>query len=187
MENNNKHINDLKSTFKVPKNYFDDLEDKILSQIKLESLEKKNNFKTPSGYFNKSIDQLLPKKENVSKVIPFNRTKSFKTIRTLIAVAAILVLAVLLYPPKQTRTETDNTSVLAEIESIDFFNNLDAYTNSAVFEEEEEYNLIAALNFDESPEEKDFYYFNEDITINETSSDEIDEYMDSDFELDFNF
>jgi len=60
MTKNNLH--NIKETgFKAPKDYFDNLEDSILSEIKLKESSSDTGFKTPKDYFETLEDRIIEK------------------------------------------------------------------------------------------------------------------------------
>lgn len=176
MENKKEHIDQLKNNFSTPENYFNEFEDRLISISKIEGIGKKNNFNVPEGYFEKL--NVTPSTQENRKVIPFTQTKTYRLIRMGIAIAAIFILAFFIYNP--TKEKTENTKAIA-ISTDVLQEDLNNYTSS--FDDE---NLIAALSFDEAIEEKDNYFFNKEIDV-VTTSDDIDEYLSSDYEFDVNF
>lgn len=131
MRQKNKHSNfkltknQVKTTgFKIPMDYFDAIENDVISKLKTEKFSKKNSFKIPDDYFNSVEDIVVTKlkaeaiQKNNTTVIPdnyfdkiednvFNKLKSEKkakiiTLKTFtkvmapIAVAASLLLFVYL-------------------------------------------------------------------------------------------
>lgn len=176
MENKNSHIDKLKNNFSTPENYFNEFEDRLISLSKLEGIEKKNNFNIPEGYFEK-LNVTSPTQEE-QKVIPFTQTKTYRLIRYSVAIAAIFILAFFIYNP--TNENVENTPKIAITTEV-LHEDLDNYTSS--FEED---NLIAFLDFDEAIDEKDTYFFNKEIDV-VTTSDDIDDYLSSDYEFDVDF
>lgn len=92
MNKNNLH-NIKKTGFKDPEDYFNNLEDTILSHVKLEELAINSGFKTPENYFetleNKIIDKVSEKE--TSKVI------SLFSKRNLVYVSGIAAAILLLF------------------------------------------------------------------------------------------
>lgn len=70
MKKNNSH-NIKRTGFKVPEDYFDNLEDTILSHVKLEELATNSGFKAPENYFENLENQIIDKvsDKETSKVI----------------------------------------------------------------------------------------------------------------------
>jgi len=91
------NLNNIKNTgFKTPDNYFDAIEDTIMSAINQEcslNLSKETGFKTPDNYFGDIEDVIINKIEtkNTTKVIPlFSR-------RNLIYASSIAAAVLLLF------------------------------------------------------------------------------------------
>ncbi|MFI1771582.1 hypothetical protein [Thalassobellus citreus] len=75
MKKNNLH-NINETGFKVPKDYFENLEDAILSDIKLKELSHESGFITPKDYFDTLEDHIIEKtstKETPKVISLFNR------------------------------------------------------------------------------------------------------------------
>jgi len=83
---NKDNLNNIKNSgFKIPENYFQDIEYTILNNAKLKSLVKDSGFKVPDNYFEK----FTPSVQNKTKVITlFNR----KNIILVSSIAAAIVL-----------------------------------------------------------------------------------------------
>lgn len=94
-----------KPGFKVPENYFEELEEKLMqgfaeeNSIELPSV--KSGFKVPEGYFEKLEDQILEKQKSTGKVISIFRKEYLYYAA---AVAAIFIL-VWIAPFNKTATE----------------------------------------------------------------------------------
>ncbi|WP_397363141.1 hypothetical protein [Olleya sp. R77988] len=108
MKDNNLH--NIKETgFKTPQNYFEGLEDRILTHATLESLTKSTGFKTPEDYFDTIETSVLEKLNKPEpKVIPLFRRKSVLAISS-IAAALVLFFSLNLF---------NNTSTI-EIDHLD--------------------------------------------------------------------
>ncbi len=98
-------LNNINKTgFKVPKDYFENFEDMLLSEINLKESSKNTGFKVPEDYF-KSLDSHITeaiKKDNKPKVIklfPWKKT----AYATAVAASLILMLNVF-YKQKDTIT-----------------------------------------------------------------------------------
>ncbi|QCE42210.1 hypothetical protein [Psychroserpens sp. NJDZ02] len=78
------------SGFKVPKNYFEGLEDAILTQTLLETHTKVSGFKTPENYFD-TLDSAILSKIDKPEPKVFNLF-SKKTILSISSAAAAIVL-----------------------------------------------------------------------------------------------
>lgn len=91
MKTNKLHT--IKNTgFKVPKDYFDGIEDAILSDIKLKELAPQSGYKLPDTYFDSLEDTILNKvsAKETSKVISIFNIKNIIYMSS--AAAAILLL-----------------------------------------------------------------------------------------------
>ena len=84
------NLHNLKhSGFKTPENYFNTLEDQIMSQINLKELSPTSGFKTPDDYFNTIEKRILQQTKQQPKVIKlFNK----KTVIMVASAAAVIVL-----------------------------------------------------------------------------------------------
>lgn len=87
MKKNNLH-NIKDSGFKVPDNYFDQVESEIYNQIRLREKVATSGFKTPEGYFENFEDDLLSQLAKDETIKMFSYTKVISAI----AIAACLVL-----------------------------------------------------------------------------------------------
>ncbi len=76
------HIKPTENSFKVPKGYFDTVEDAIFAKLAVEKLSKKEGFSTPDSYFDTIEDSVFEKiqKENKQAVQLPNDGKSGFTI-----------------------------------------------------------------------------------------------------------
>tara|TARA_R110002049_G_scaffold143647_2_gene305840 strand:- start:1650 stop:2147 length:498 start_codon:yes stop_codon:yes gene_type:complete len=87
-------LHNIKETgFKVPKGYFDNLEDTVLRHIKLKELSSESGFKTPENYFDSLEDSILNKaseKESTKVISIFSR-------RNLIYASSIAAAVLLLF------------------------------------------------------------------------------------------
>ncbi|WP_299252582.1 hypothetical protein [uncultured Lacinutrix sp.] len=82
----NENLHSIKgSGFKIPQNYFEGLEDSILSEVKLKNLVSDSGFKTPEGY----LDNFTVSVKKETKVISIF---SKKNILLVSSIAASLVL-----------------------------------------------------------------------------------------------
>ncbi|GAA4239049.1 hypothetical protein GCM10022291_31860 [Postechiella marina] len=105
MKKNN--INSIKdSGFKVPKDYFSNLEDRLMSEIKLNQTVKDSGFKAPDDYFNTLESNILSKvsKKEPTKVIPLFNKKNLLYITSI--AAAVLLLFNLSIFEKETKWDT---------------------------------------------------------------------------------
>lgn len=93
---NNKLHNIKSHGFKVPKDYFDAFEEKLLNKIKDEDVvlgKTATGFKVPNGYFDTVEDLVLQKlsEDNKTKVIPLFRK------RTMVYISGIAASILLLF------------------------------------------------------------------------------------------
>jgi hypothetical protein len=75
-----KHIKPTENSFKVPKGYFDTVEDAVLAKLSAEKLSDKEGFSTPEIYFENIEDSVLEriKKERSSQsALPANKQTGF--------------------------------------------------------------------------------------------------------------
>lgn len=89
-----KKLHNIKdSGFKVPKNYFDGLEDSIMDQIILQEKVSDHGFKTPDDYFESLEDKIMEKATLKPKVITLF-TKRNLIYASSIAAAIVLMFAI---------------------------------------------------------------------------------------------
>lgn len=81
------------SGFKIPKNYFNDLEDKIITAAKLNTI-KNSGFKTPDNYFESIDDTILSK---IAKDKESTKVISIFTKRHLIYMSSVAAAILLLF------------------------------------------------------------------------------------------
>ncbi|GAA3654183.1 hypothetical protein [Flavivirga jejuensis] len=89
-----KKLHNIKETgFKVPDNYFNNLEDVILSHAKLKKMSSDSGFKLPDDYFDTLEDSIIKKvsTKTPTKVIPLFRK------RTLIYISGVAAAVLLLF------------------------------------------------------------------------------------------
>jgi hypothetical protein len=82
-----------KSGFKVPDNYFQDFETRMMMKVTSEKREANNPFKVPEGYFAQAEAEILEKLDQQpqrSKVVPLFSRKNFSYVAGIAAVLAIL-------------------------------------------------------------------------------------------------
>ncbi|MEP5340404.1 MAG: hypothetical protein ABJL44_06005 [Algibacter sp.] len=106
-------IHNIKETgFKVPKDYFKNLEDVILSDIKLKSTTDDSGFKAPEDYFNTLERKILDKiSENDNpKVIPLFSKKNLIYISS-IAAAVLLLFNLSIFEKELTWDDLDINTV----------------------------------------------------------------------------
>ncbi|WP_299556189.1 hypothetical protein [Seonamhaeicola sp.] len=133
--NKNKLDHIKESGFKVPKGYFDSLEDHIMSELKLKELTNSTSgFKTPDTYFDALEDTILNKvsEERETKVI---RLFSRKTMvyASGIAAAVLLLFGLLFFESKPSFDDLDNETV----ENYILNENIDSYEIASLLNEED--------------------------------------------------
>ena len=84
-------LNNIENGFKVPKGYFDEFEDGLLSELQLKETASHSGFILPADYFESLDNKILDavKKDHKTKVI---NLFSFRKIAYATAVAASLIL-----------------------------------------------------------------------------------------------
>lgn len=106
MKKENLH-NIKNSGFKVPKDYFEGLEDSILTQAKLKSLVSNSGFKAPEGYLDNF--EVVIKKE--TKVISIFSRKNILFVSS-VAAAIVLFFSLNIFNNSPlTLTDLDSTTV----------------------------------------------------------------------------
>ncbi|WP_375237922.1 hypothetical protein [Aurantibacter sp.] len=110
------------SGFKIPKGYFDSFEDRLQTELELNTV-KKEVFKTPKNYLeNFEIDTTLIESKSPKVISIFNRRKLF--LATSIAATVALLLTLTLKNPSNTFEDLENdtikTFVLSETSTEDF-------------------------------------------------------------------
>lgn len=110
--------------FKIPKNYFETLEEQLLDKIALQEVTSdKNPFQVPAGYFDgiteAVITQTSEKKPN-PKVIPLYKKKYIKYA---VAIAALVLVALMVFefknPVPSTSESFFTSSTLIESDYLD--------------------------------------------------------------------
>ena len=78
-KSNLQHIKSTNSAFKVPKEYFDTIEDTVFANISTEKIPKKEGYKTPNNYFENVEDDILRKtyQEKHKKYAGFSIPKDY--------------------------------------------------------------------------------------------------------------
>ncbi|WP_445734755.1 hypothetical protein [Mariniflexile sp.] len=122
--------------FKVPDDYFNTLEDRILSNLKLQEMAPKSGYKVPDHYFESLENRMSAaaiKPENEVKVITlFTRKKILYA--SAIAASIILMLNIFM---DQTKNITADSIETASIENYIIDENLDLYEFASLFSEDE--------------------------------------------------
>lgn len=165
----NKFKYNPRSGFKVPENYFEDFESKILDSFcqepnMVDTMEKDSGFKIPSDYFETLESKIYARIENSEskgKVIPIHRTRKFYYYA---AVAAIFVglISTQLFNPVQ-----DNSFDSIELSAIE------AYMDSGNIDFN--YNEISSMIYEED-------YVFDNITKSNLSDDAVFEYLNENIE-----
>lgn len=170
MDNNKEH-NKHKTGFKVPDNYFEDLNNSLYKKISISTdcnsslFPEKTGFTTPDNYFETFKVEVHDhsKKDQKPKVIRLNTKK--KLLYGLSIAASLILLITLVLPTKSNdtlnfeslNTTTFNSYIETEHETID------TYMIAEVFEDEiDDLNLIS--NDDVIDESLIDYLNNEDAT-----------------------
>ncbi len=110
--------------FKVPKNYFETLEEQILDKIALQEVASgENPFQVPAGYFESNAEKAFAKaiqSDKTVKVIPLHKKKF---VRYAAAVAAVVLIAVSIFQfqdlNQNSADESFTFSTLIESDFID--------------------------------------------------------------------
>ncbi|MBD3889898.1 hypothetical protein [Olleya marilimosa] len=153
-------LNTIKTSgFKLPKDYFEGLEDTILAQATLESHSKTSGFNVPDGYFETLENKILTKLDKPEPKV-FNLFNK-KTIVSLSSVAAAIVLLfnINLFKSAPTLnsldTETVENYIINEIE----INDLNLLINDSELSQTDfiDYNLIDVDDYIDDIDLNDLY------------------------------
>lgn len=125
-----------RNSFKTPKNYFSELEDKIMTEnTSLNEFKNQHSFKTPKGYF----EDLTAKVEanNVHKKGKLIEFFSYKTLAYVATVAVIVTLSFFMYNKGgEEVTVLTNDTLLAEntvaFEDLTLEDYFDEITNQTI-------------------------------------------------------
>jgi hypothetical protein len=133
MKKNNLH-NIKKTGFKVPEDYFNTLEDTILSHIKLEELSVDSGFKTPENYFDTLENTIINKvsEKETSKVIPLFSKRNLVYISS-IAAAILLLFNLSIFQKKSSW----NTLDIQTVENYIIEGQMSSYEISSLLSDEE--------------------------------------------------
>lgn len=128
-------LNNVKETgFKVPKDYFNNLEDIVLSHNKLKKLSSHSGFKTPDSYFDTLEDAILSQvseKENSKVISIFSRSN-------LIYASGIAAAVLLLFNLSLFEKKTGWEGIEAEtVEDFIINENIGSYEIAALLIDEE--------------------------------------------------
>lgn len=129
----NKLHNIKKTGFKIPKDYFDSLEDTIISSIKLKELSSESGFKTPDNYFDTLEDTILSKtsEKESSKVISILSRRNL-IYASSIAAAVLLLFNLSIFNTNSTIWNLDDETV----ENYMLNENMDSYEIASLLDEE---------------------------------------------------
>jgi len=117
--------------FKVPKGYFDQLEEQLIHPI--DSILKLNPFSTPENYFEKLESALLQQTNNsVTSSKP-----SFKNIYYSITAAVAAILFLLTLTQQQPPIETEREQALNEFIESYYLEDFDGFEVYSMLEESE--------------------------------------------------
>lgn len=84
------HIETSKSGFKVPKDYFDTLEDSVFSRLESESFTEKSGFKIPENYFSSfEVETPSSKTKAPAKVIRLDLWSKWVAAASIVAIAVL--------------------------------------------------------------------------------------------------
>lgn len=159
-----KELNIKNTGFETPKNYFDSVEDAVFSSLQSEKLKNSTSdpgYSIPEGYFDSLEDEVLSKIDKPeTKVISLNTRK---LLYTATSIAAILVLYFTLFSKTERNT----------LDSLDT-EVVEAY----ILEQEIDSYELASLLTDE-----DIDTINGDIFKEEFNSDQLEEYILENIEL----
>ena len=126
--------------FKVPKDYFDNLEDRVMQNIAMDKLPKDTGMRVPDGYFEKLEDRVMlqigtTKKKKSPKVVRLNSWWK-------VAIAASVVgIGIWLAPKNPTTNEISGTMVDTEF-------TIDRYIEDVIFDMPDA-SLIELIDYDE--------------------------------------
>ncbi len=130
----NKKLHNIKETgLKVPKDYFDNLEDTVLRHIKLKELSSESGFKTPKNYFDTLEDSILSKtseKEHIKVISLFSR-------RNLIYASSIAAAILLLFNLSISEKKSDWDKLDSEtVENYIIEENIGSYEIASLLSED---------------------------------------------------
>jgi len=108
-----KHLHNIKDTgFKMPKGYFDTLEDKVINKMNFKSKIYQSGFKAPDDYFDSLEDTILNKinEDRKPKVISLFSKKTVLYTSS-IAAAVLLMFSLSIFNKKPTFDDLNNQTV----------------------------------------------------------------------------
>ncbi len=175
--------------YKVPDNYFNELnvnlEAKIAEEeVLIQDLKKKNIYKTPDQYFEKLPEIIDSKLNLVSKDPKIIAFKNFNVVTLLKMAASIALILSLGYTGYYIVNSNQNNT--AELTNNSYYNFSISEYETGLFDETED-ELIVSLDFNNSISEKELLFDYFTLEDPELTLDEIDEYLDSDIELNIEF
>ena len=123
----NKNLKNIKqSGFKVPKDYFENLEESLLNSSEINIDIKESGFKVPDNYFDKVETSILNKTSNKTKETRVISLYNKKTLITSLSIAAtiLLLLNLSIFDKQITFDSIDNAALETfvlneELESLD--------------------------------------------------------------------
>ncbi|MFI2742858.1 hypothetical protein ACG2LH_08970 [Zhouia sp. PK063] len=131
-----------KSGFKIPKDYFQSLEEGLLTKLSEEKLPKKSGFKTPNGYFKQLENRILKQTTHKPKVIAL-----YKKAWYAVAATAAIIIAFLGY---QNYTISKSSTDIASTEIMQYVNegyiNIDSDDIMALFDTQDLQNVNLTSN-----------------------------------------
>ncbi len=144
-----------KTSFTMPDNYFNDLENDLMSKLMVEDLPEKCGFETPKDYFDGLENKILKKvnfqQEEKGKIIPFR--KRFVQFGSMVAAASVLLLVVFQF----TKTKDVNITIDDWFEA----NDVNTYELATLFDEND-FSDLDELSFNFENETIDDYIDNID-------------------------
>lgn len=125
--------------FKTPDGYFDQFEDALFDQLKLEGMPKETGMTAPDGYFDSVEAAIFSKLEDTEKSPKVISLFNKKTITYAVAIAAALALIITLALPAINGSTEVEELPLADIESYLQNDKLDwdSYDVAAMMTDEE--------------------------------------------------
>ena len=132
-----KKLHNIDNTgFKTPKDYFETLEDSILSNAKLREIASESSYKVPNGYFDSLEDKIMAvvNQQPETKVIKFISWRKITYIGT---VAASIVLIINLFFKNNPEKITIDAIETASIESYILNEDLETNEFASLFSKEE--------------------------------------------------
>jgi hypothetical protein len=149
------------SGLKTPKDYFDNLEDRFMAEIKLSEAKNNSGFKAPEGYFDSLENSILNKvsEKETSKVIPLFNKKNLIYISS-IAAAVLLLFNLSIF---ETNTNSWDSLDADTVENYILDENLGAYEiASSLLEDDMLEENFASLEFTDEAMEG---YFLENTSV----------------------